>query len=79
MTTYKFRYKRRFFWESLVVVGHILDKELDVMTVYNLNGGLQTIKKWSECELKLGQDWALFVKKDLEKQAGQHIVTNLGG
>lgn len=70
---YKFKWKRRFFWRTLTVSGHDWDQAQNKMTLYFENGSLRQIKKWNECELKLGTDWVLVTKKIMEEKAGQEI------
>ena len=77
MTKYKFKYKRKFFWRSYEVVGHNLDNDSNVMTIFFENGSLMTIPKWGECSLSLGVDWALAVRKNAEAQTGVELKTNI--
>lgn len=70
---YIFRWKRRFFWNKKIVVGHRYEKESDKMVIYFENGGLMEISKWTLCEAKLGPDWVIAQKKSLEAQAGTAI------
>lgn len=78
MMTYIFKYRRRLrvFFRSLKVVGHGFNHELDRMTLYFSDGGLREIHHWSLCDCKLGSDWVLAHKKEMERQAGQSIVIN---
>jgi hypothetical protein len=43
------------------------------MALYLENGGIQTIPKWDEYSLKLGVDWVLAVKENVENQTGTDI------
>ena len=82
---YVFRYRRRdllsrllsvgpgLAWRKFTVRGHALFKENDRMILYFPGGGVQEVVNWSECEIRLGPDWALAQQKALEKQAGQAI------
>lgn len=72
--TYRFRYKKWFFWRSLKVVGNSYNRDLDRMYLYFPDGGIRELSGWSKYDCKLGQDWVLAVKKDMESKAGQPIV-----
>ena len=61
---------------STKTVDIILQKPTGKLVVYFKDGSLQAIPKWSDCELKLGQDWKLATKLDMEKQTGQNIPLN---
>ncbi len=78
MNAYKFKYKCGYwpFFRSLTVIGHRLQTELDRMTLYFADGGIQDISSWSCCDCKLGSDWALAVKKEMEAKAGQPVIVN---
>ena len=71
--TYKFKYKCGRFYKSVSVIGHKYNKELDRMILMFKDGGIMEIASWSCYDCKLGKDWALAVKKEMEKQAGQSI------
>lgn len=43
------------------------------MILFFEDGSLRTISDWENCELKLGTDWVLFTKKNMEKESGQNI------
>jgi hypothetical protein len=76
---YNFKYKRRFFFKSLKnAVGHHHHAQVDRMDVHFQNGSILSIPEWSRCYLKLGPDFFIFQKKELEKQAGQPIHTQIG-
>ena len=75
------------------VVGHFYDNQIvelsdanghktlrqaqDRMIVYFEDGSLYAIRAWSECELKLGTDWVLFNKREMEKKTGQSVQLNV--
>lgn len=71
--TYKFRFKRHFFYRTLCVIGHKYDQTQDKMILYFTNGGIEELNDWRHCNLKLGPDWVLAQKKYMEDQAGQAI------
>lgn len=73
MSTYKFKYRRKFFWTSFQVTGHDYNKELNKMILYFEDGGIREICQWHLCEVKLGIDWLAVRKKQMEVAAGQAI------
>lgn len=75
---FKYKAKKDWFWKDLKAKGHNLDMERDCMTVYLQAGGLRTISKWSECDLKLGADWELATKEKMEEEAGREIKVKKG-
>ena len=48
------------------------------MVLWFEDGGLKTISNWHDCELKLGTDWVLATKSNMEKESGQQIKLNIG-
>ena len=78
MSTYKFKFRRRFFWKTYTVIGHNYEEPLDQMVLYFPDGGLLTLRKWGQCQLKLGADWVAAQKKNMESKAGQSIPLNVG-
>lgn len=71
---YKFTWKKRWVWRTELVTGHRYQKEFDKMTLYYPNGALSEIPEWSKCYVRLGEDWVLAVKTQMEKEAGQKIT-----
>jgi len=78
MSTYNFVYRRRMLWKSLKATGHRLDRELDRMDIFHEDGSITSLSQWSKYDLKLGTDWVLFTKKQMEKEAGQKIDLAVG-
>jgi hypothetical protein len=74
--TYKFKYKRSIFWHSIDVVGHSYTAEQNKCILYLENGGIREISDWKSCELSLGFDWVIAVKKHMESQTGTPIAVN---
>jgi len=70
---FKFKYRRRFFWKTFTVSGHRYDENQNKMVLYFENGSVREIKDWRNCEVKLGIDWALETKKQMEKESGVEI------
>lgn len=76
---YEIKYKRWLFWKKIKVVGHRYESTADKMALYFADGSIREIPQWSKCEVVLGTDWVLAVKKDLETKAGQAIPLNVEG
>lgn len=76
---YIFKYKRKYFWKKIQVVGHNYLQEQDKMVIYREDGGLKEIKEWSKCEVELGTDWVLAVKKKMEEKTGTTVPLNVKG
>jgi len=76
--SYVFKYRKKFFWKKVSVVGHNYLEQQDKMVVYKEDGSLMEIKNWSKCEVALGTDWVLVVKKKMESQAGAAVPLNVG-
>jgi hypothetical protein len=55
------------------VVGHSYSADQNKMVLYFKNGGLQEIADWKNHEVKLGVDWVLAMKKNMEAKTGQGI------
>lgn len=75
---YTLKYRRYitrnpFFVAIKFCIGHQWDSKTDVMTVHLQGGGIRTIRKWKECEIKLGKDFGSFIKEQAEKEAGQPL------
>lgn len=75
---YVFSYRRRLFWTKIDVQGHTYNIEQDKMVLFLPDGGVQEVSSWRSCEIKLGQDWVVAQKKQLETQAGQPITLAVG-
>ena len=71
--TYTFQYKRGFFWKTLrKAKGHNYQTDSDRMDVY-FGDKIIWLSKWSECDQKLGADFILFQKENMETESGQNI------
>ena len=75
---YIFKYRRGWFWKSIKAIGHKYEESQEKMVVYLANGGVQEIKQWKNCEVKLGSDWYVETKKQMEKEAGHKIPMEIG-
>lgn len=70
---YCFKFRRKWFWRSLTVVGHSYVVDQDKMVLFFEGGSVREIARWKECELRLDVDWVLAQKRALEEQAGQAV------
>jgi len=68
---YLFKWRRKWLWRKIEVVGHKLEIEVDKMVLYLPNGSIRELKKWSDCELNLGVDWVLVTERQIKEEAGQ--------
>jgi hypothetical protein len=73
MQSYKFTHRKRWFWKSIKASGHKYYPEMDRMDVFHVDGSITSLAQWSKYDLKLGTDWVLFTKKQMEKESGQRI------
>ena len=76
---YRFKFKRKWFWKSIRVVGHSLDQTQDKIVLFKKDGSVEEIPHWKDCSVRLGTDWVLSVKTNMEKQSGQKINVNQEG
>ena len=68
---YRLKIKRKWFWKTYKnVTGHQVLKELDRLDVF-FKDKIISIPKWSEYTLELGQDFILFQKEEIAKEAGR--------
>jgi hypothetical protein len=71
--SYKFKYKRKFFWTRITVIGHGYDATQDKMVLYMPTGAIREIAHWRDCEVQLGTDWKLAQQKAMEDKAGVSV------
>jgi len=74
---YIFKYRKKWFWKKMNVIGHVYESTQDKMVLYFENGGIQEISEWKKCEIKLGPDWVLAKKKMLESESGIDVKLNV--
>ena len=77
--TYKFKYRTKFWWHTVTVVGHNYIDKQDKMCLYFQDGSLREIREWTKCEVKLGTDWVASVKKRMERESGTSIPLDTEG
>ncbi len=70
---YNFKYRRRWLWKVECVIGHAYDSNQDKMQLFYADGGIKELCKWKNCEVSLGVDWVLAIKRSMEQKAGQPI------
>jgi len=66
--SYVVEYRKRFFWKKVIVRGHGLDKTIDRMDLYTLDGGILSLANWSKYDMRLGNDWVVFTERNKIKQ-----------
>ena len=76
--TYKFRWTRRLWTRTRVVIGHKYEDSQDKMILFFPDGGVEEIPEFSKCAVRLGTDWMLATKAAMEKTAGQSIPVTPG-
>lgn len=51
-------------------------KPLDAMILYFQDGSIERICEWSKYDFKLGVDWKLALKQQMEKEINQEVKVN---
>lgn len=79
MKKFKFKFKKSgaLFWKTRIVTGSRMEKEIDRMVLFFEDGGIEEITNWSKYDARLGVDWVLAIKDQMEKEAGQAIKLNV--
>jgi hypothetical protein len=72
---FKFKYRRRFFWHTIVAEGVRYENELDRMVLVLPGKKTYEICHWKDCDCQLGPDWFLAQKEQMSKEAGTEIKT----
>lgn len=75
--SYVVKFKRKWFWRSFTVVGHQWITQADKLVLYFSDGSIREIPEWSKCEARLGVDWVLATKKQMETESGVDIKTRV--
>lgn len=71
--TYKFKYKKRFFWKTIKnAKGHLFIPDANRMDIF-MEDGILSLSNWDKYDIYLGSDFLLFQKDEMEKEAGQNI------
>jgi len=70
---YRFKFKRKWYWKTITVVGHQYVEAQDKMVLYKEDGSLKEIKNWKNCEVELSTDWVIAVKKKMEEKTGTTV------
>lgn len=71
---YVFAYKKRLFYRRIKAMGHKYIPEMDRMDVYHQNGSITSLAKWSKYDLRLGTDWVLFTKDQIQQETGNPVT-----
>jgi len=75
---YIFKYRKRFLWKTIKnVKGHRHQPDIDRMDIF-LNDGILSLSNWSNYDMKLGNDFILSQKAQMEKETGQNIPLDTG-
>jgi hypothetical protein len=78
MQSYCFSYKKFLWFKKLTkCIGHRLDEKQDKMVIFFQDGSLREICNWSKCEIRLGADWVLWTKTQMEKESGTSVKMNV--
>lgn len=78
MNTYSARWKRKLVWrKEKFLIGHRYDKDQNKMIFYYQNGSIKEVAKWTECAIKLGVDWVLWTKEQMEREANTAVKLNV--
>jgi len=72
---YKIKYRRFLFWKTKTIVGHKVED--NTLVLFYQDGGLETVAGWNRYSLRLGTDWVLAAKKNMESQSGVDIKLNM--
>lgn len=78
MNSFKFKYRKGLFYKTIQAAGHKFHPDLNRMDVFHADGSITSIAEWSKYDLRLGVDWVLFTKKEMEKESGQKIDLAMG-
>jgi len=65
---YKFKWRRYFFWKTVLVTGHKFEEEQNKLILYLQDGSIREIKHWLDCECKLGADWVNLTKESIREE-----------
>ena len=82
MGTYIVRYRRQTNkfprWVKLKdLIGHKFEEKQFKMVFYFKDGSLVEVANWQNCEIKLGVDWVLWTKNNMERESQQTIKLNV--
>jgi hypothetical protein len=77
MSTFVFKWKRKFLWHSTEISGFEWVKDMDRMVLFYEDGSIYEIPKWNECHCLLGHDFYIWKLKKAESEAGQKIPTKV--
>lgn len=64
------------FYQNSNSITNKIRKPLDAMIFYFQDGSVERICQWSNYDYKLGLDWKLALKQQMEKEINQEIKVN---
>jgi hypothetical protein len=76
MDTFKLKYRKRFFWKTLVLCGMEYIPQMDRLSCKFEDGSSKEIAKWSKYDCELDTAHFYILKKQMESQRGESIPTN---
>lgn len=76
--TYKFKYKKGWFWKTETIIGHQLQIEANRMDLFYADGTILSVGGWDQCDLSLGKDWIEYTKAQMEEESGADIKLRRG-
>jgi len=68
-----YKYSRSWFWKKQTITGHSYQKDFDKLVLFKKDGSIEEIPEWSKHHVKLGADFILAQKKQMEKESGVDI------
>lgn len=72
-----YKYLSSWFWKKIIVTGHSYQKELDKMVFFKKDGSIQEVPLWSKYHVKLGPDFLIAQKKQIEQETGVDVKLNI--
>lgn len=69
----KFKHKSAFLWKRRKISGHVYMAEIDKMVLHFKQSRIEEIPEWSKHYVKLGSDFLLAQKEQMEKETGVDV------
>ena len=73
---FKWKKPGQWFWRKTKVIGYRLSSDDGRMNLFFKDGGILEIPDWNIYMCRLGMDWVLATKRQMEKEAGRDIKLN---
>ena len=65
-------------WTKLKdLIGHKWEQDQNKMVFFFKDGSVMEVAKWLDCEIKLGTDWVLWTKNNMERESQQNVKLNV--